>query len=397
VLDAAIVGGGPVGSRVAFKLAGQGYQVAVFEKRAGIGRKLCCTGIISRECVSHFDILPQVVLRQVNSAVIFSPAQNYIRVSRPETQACIVDRRAFDNSLAQKARLQGVSFYLDSKVANVYLRPGKAILEFENRSGIQNLEAKAIVLADGFNSVIARKLGCPGLSDFVAGAQTEVVLNAESEVEVYLSQKIAPGFFAWLVPSSPGKGLAGLLCRRAPGLRLREWLSELEALGKIARQEPDIRYGAIPLKPLACTFGDRFLVVGDAAGQVKPTTGGGLYFGLLCADMAADSLNDALRSGDLSARSLSAYERKWKKDLGQELRREYYARWIYEHLSDRQIEGIFNRLRSGGLAGSLFQKSEISFDRHGSLLLSALKSAASLQMNKWLRIRLSPLEKEDDQ
>lgn len=385
MLDAAIIGGGPVGSRVAFKLAELGYHVAVFEKRARIGQKPCCTGIISQECVERFSIPPQVVLRQVNSAIIFSPEQNCIRVSRPETQACIVDRPAFDIELARRAQSKGAEYYLSSGVKSVLLQEDKVLFAITNKSGESSLEARAVVLANGFNSILAREMSRVGMSDFAIGAQTEVNPIGMDEVEVYLSQKIAPGFFAWLVPTSENKGLAGLLSRRDPAVRLRAWISELEARGKVLPREYDVSYGGIPLKPLSRTFGDRFLVVGDAAGQVKPTTGGGIYFGLLGADMAADSLHEALQSGDFSAKSLSTYERKWKRNLGQELRSEHYARRVYEHLSDKNIEGIFNRLKSSGLADSLLQKNEISFDRHGGLLLKALKSVASYQVNKLLR------------
>ncbi|MEE9173415.1 MAG: NAD(P)/FAD-dependent oxidoreductase, partial [Thermoplasmata archaeon] len=81
-------------------------------------------------------------------------------------------------------------------------------------------------------------------------------------------------------------------------------------------------------------------MVGDAAGQVKPTTGGGIYYGLLCAEIAADTLNGALAGNDLSAENLAEYERRWKKKLGRELRVGYWARKLYERLSDGQIDRI---------------------------------------------------------
>ena len=92
------------------------------------------------------------------------------------------------------------------------------------------------------------------------------------------------------------------------------------------------------------------MVVGDAAGQVKPTSGGGIYYGLLCADIAADTLHRALQEGDFSAGMLSRYERKWKKRLGRELKIGYWARRMFERLSDGQIDRIFDkfyRVREG--------------------------------------------------
>ena len=93
-------------------------------------------------------------------------------------------------------------------------------------------------------------------------------------------------------------------------------MSSLQAQGRIASSEAGISHGGIPLKPLPRTYGERLVVVGDTAGLVKPTTGGGIYYGLLSADMAADTLHRALKANDLSAKSLASYEREWKNRLG---------------------------------------------------------------------------------
>lgn len=178
------------------------------------------------------------------------------------------------------------------------------------------------------------------------------------------------------------------MSRQACGFRLRDWICQLEAQGKVAPEKPQIRYGGIPLKPLYRTFGNRFLVIGDAAGQVKPTTGGGIYFGLICADIAADTLNEALLAGDLSSRKLSGYQRKWREKLAAELRREYLARRLYEHLSDRQINGLFSRLKSTGIVESLLQEESLSFDWHGGLLLKALRLGTLAQARRWLKYPL---------
>ena len=93
----------------------------------------------------------------------------------------------------------------------------------------------------------------------------------------------------------------------------------LQAQGRIASVEIEPCYRGIPIKPLPRTYGDRLVVVGDAAGQVKPTTCGGIYYGLLCADIATNNLHRALKRDDLSAKSLANYERGWKRKLGREL------------------------------------------------------------------------------
>jgi flavin-dependent dehydrogenase len=128
----------------------------------------------------------------------------------------------------------------------------------------------------------------------------------------------------------------------------------------------------ISLKPPSKTYGQRLLVVGTAAGQVKPTTGGGIYYGLLCADIAADHLHRALIADDLSARNLSRYERDWKKKLGRELRIGYWARKVYEHLDDKQIEKIFDIIQSSGILDDLQKAEDLSFDWHGGAIFRVI-------------------------
>ena len=113
-------------------------------------------------------------------------------------------------------------------------------------------------------------------------------------------------------------------------------------------------------------------MVGDAAGQVKPTTGGGIYYGLLCADIAANNLHRALDADDLSARNLASYEREWKKKLGRELKICYWARKFYEHLSDRQVDRVFDIIKSNGLDEALLKTDDLSFDWHGEVILRLL-------------------------
>ncbi|MBA7683643.1 hypothetical protein ES703_92017 [subsurface metagenome] len=164
----------------------------------------------------------------------------------------------------------------------------------------------------------------------------------------------------------------GLLSRRSPGLYLRKLISSLLAQGKIASAEVKPSYRPIPLKPLPRTYSRRVVVVGDAAGQVKPTTGGGIYFGLLCADIAVNNLHRALKIDNLSAKNLANYEREWKKKLGRELKICYYARKFYEHLSDRQIERIFDIIKSRGIDEALLKEKDLAFDWHGEVILRLL-------------------------
>jgi len=231
-----------------------------------------------------------------------------------------------------------------------------------------DFEARVAVIANGFGSRLTEDVGLGRAGDSVVGAQAEVEATGIDEIEVYCGQEIAPGFFAWLVPTLPGKVLVGLLSRRDPGFYLQKLVSSLLAEGKIASDDVRLRYGGISLKTLSRTYGDRLVVVGTAAGQGKPTTGGGIYFGLLCADIAARTLHQALEANALSAVDLAGYQRQWWGKLGGELRTGYRARRFYERLGDRQIDRLFDIIRLSGMDQALLQAEDLTFDWHGRVL-----------------------------
>jgi flavin-dependent dehydrogenase len=358
------------------------------EQKTRLAEPVCCTGIISQECASTFGIEEGVIYRRVSCARIFSPSGKQIYLWRSEPQACIVNRSALDMALVRRAQSVGAEYVLGGQAMNIETGRDRVRVEVAGPDGSRLLAAKAAVVATGFASKLVEKLGLGGFRDFVMGAQAEVETLGIEEIEAYLGQEVAPGFFAWLVPTSPNRALVGLLSRKNPGLYLKKFLASLLAQGKIASVDVELRYGGIPLRPLARTCGDRVLVVGTAAGQVKPTTGGGIYYGLLCADAAAATLHQALQSGNLFRRGLVNYERRWKRKLGQELRVGYWARQFYERLSDSRIEGIFDIIQSNGIVADLLQDENLSFDWHGRPVLRAVGHRALSRIIEKMRIPL---------
>jgi len=385
--DVAVIGGGPVGSQVAYKLAGMGHEVVVVEQKARLWEPVCCTGIISQECVGSFGIEDSVVLRRANSAKVFSPSGRLLSLRRQEPQASIVDRAAFNVALASRAQGTGAEYILNSPVKGIEVGNDRVRIEVEPKGGGFSLfEARAVVIATGFNSKLFEGLALGKIGDFVIGAQAEVETMGVDEVEVYLGQEIAPAFFAWLVPTSSRRALVGLLSRRSPGLYLKKLMSSLLAQRKIVSAEVELSYGGVPLKPLARTYSERLMVVGSAAGQVKPTTGGGIYYGLLCADMAADNLHRALKNDALSAKNLANYEKAWKRKLGRELKVGYWARKFYELLSDAQIDRIFGIIESNGIVEALLKDDDLSFDWHGQAVLRLIGHRALSKVIEAMKI-----------
>jgi flavin-dependent dehydrogenase len=347
----------------------------VLEKNAQAGGKTACTGIIGMECVEAFDIDDGVILRQVNSAMLFSPSGNSFRLIRPAPQAVVLDRAAFDVNMAERAQKAGAAYSFNSHVTEIASESDSVKVTAELGGKTQTIRGKAGVIACGFNPGLLEKLGLGIFRDHAIGAQCEVEAPHLNEAEVYFGDT-APGFFAWLVPAKPPLARAGLITRENPGLYLKQWLEELAGAGKITPANVPIRYGGIPLKPLSRTYGERLIAVGDAAGQVKPTSGGGIYYGLLSADIAAEVLHGALEDDDLSAKRLARYERAWRKKLGSELRTGYWARRLFERLSNRQIDRLFRMVKDGGIDESLLKAKDVSFDWHGRAIMQLLKYEA---------------------
>ena len=244
-------------------------------------------------------------------------------------------------------------------------------------SGMSEIfSARAIVLANGFTPGLPHRLGLGRIKRFLIGAQAEVEAKDIGAFEVRFGQRIAPGAFAWLVPISAKTAYVGLLASSQAKLYLQKFLDSLLSQNRISSGNVEIGQRAVPMETLARSYGDRLLVIGDAAGQVKPTTGGGIYFGHLGARIAAKVLGEALGSDNLTAGKLSRYQKEWKAKMGKELSRGYWARWAYAKLSDRQIEGIFEALDSNGTAGALLVSDGFSFDWHGKLISAVLRRSS---------------------
>jgi digeranylgeranylglycerophospholipid reductase len=380
--DVIVVGAGPAGSYIAYELASSGHDVAVFEEKSAPGLAVCCTGIISTECLQSLGLGTDVILTKANSAKFFSPSGRCLRLQTEKVQAYVVNRLLLDKALASKAQSQGAQYFFSSPVIDII--PGKNSMQTETLcSGAREIfSARAVVLANGFRPKLPRKLGLGKIKNFLIGAQAEIEAKNVDELEIYFGQKIAPGAFAWLVPTSTNKAYVGLLATSQAKLHLQKFLNTLFGQGRTTSREAEIRQKAIPLGTLARSYGDRVLVIGDAAGQVKPTTGGGIYVGHLGAQLAAEVLDEALSSDNLTAGQLSRYQKQWKAKMGKELSRGYWARWAYTKLSDRQIEGIFNALDSSGMAKALLNSNNLSFDWHSKLILTVLRRSSTYPLLK---------------
>ena len=371
--DVIVAGAGPGGNVASLRLSQMGHRVAVLDWRESLGDKLC-TGIVGRECVQRYPPDEADVWVEARSATVVAPSGKRHRIVKEEPQAYVVNRVAYVTSMARRASEAGADYILGEKVVDIQ-RSGTGV-SVRTRSGVagRRYDASLLIIASGFGSPLVGRVGLGnGASpEYMVGCQAEVEIDGMGDTEVYLGDAVAPGSFGWLVPFSESRALVGLLSRRKLNGHMDSLLSSLRRAGRVRSVVKEPRRWGIPIKPLAKTYGDRVLVVGDAAGFVKPTTGGGIYYALLSGEAAAEAAHGAIAAGDYSARRMKLFEDSWQDTFGRELRIGYYARRMYEALGDSQIERLLNGFTAAHVRRELISSREFSFDWHSGLILKAM-------------------------
>jgi digeranylgeranylglycerophospholipid reductase len=201
---------------------------------------------------------------------------------------------------------------------------------------------------------------------WVNSAQTQVDhvedLN-EDLVEVYLGSTYAPGFFAWLIPWRDGSAKVGLATREGnPNLFLKRFMTRHPVVSRRLKnaKRSEISFHPIPLGgPIPKTYSPGMLIVGDSAQQVKPTTGGGIVFGLICGRVAGKVAHDASEAGDTSESFLAEYEKRWRHEIGRDLNAMRRIRRMLFRLPDRRLEDIFSIARTFDVASILSKTDDI--------------------------------------
>ena len=348
-----VIGGGPAGSTAARIIALGGHSVLLVEEHPKVGVPTHCTGKISVNACRELNLNPPV-LNELRGAIFHSPSGATVTVERKETQAYIVDRAEFDIRLAGKAVEAGATLRTSSRVRKVVVKESSVSVGFD---GDEQSLCRAVVAADGSPSGIAHQLGLYtkkpaevrfGVQKEVSGLETDSAF-----AEVFFSRQFAPGFFAWLVPTGRESARVGLAVKtdtRTPPRRLLDcFMREHPSLSRVNnRSASDAIVHTIPTGgSLARTVSRGILIAGDAAGQIKSTTGGGLYYGVLCSQIAGRIVCEALdnsKSLVLDEKSLEPYEYEWKLRLGEEIAFSQRTRAFIDSLTDSEIEYLFRVL-----------------------------------------------------
>jgi len=370
VYDAAIVGGGPAGLYAGWKLARAGFSVALFEEHPTSGRPVHCTGVLAADAFDEFGLPDDSVLNPLRHVRFHAPSGATIEYATPTVEAVVIDRAQFDRRLAERASLAGVQLVYGERVTSVDADAAGVRVSTPSTT----IQARVCALACGASYAVQRRLrlGIPRL--LLHSAQAEVPAARLGHVEVHFGERVAPRGFAWAVPVQRERPYVriGVMCARQAGRhfdRMLETIAPRWGVDVSARCQP--RQKILPLGPIERTFADRVVVLGDAAGIVKPTTGGGIYYSLLSASLASETLAAALARNDTSAAALSAYQSEWRRRLGSELRWQLVLRRIAQRLTDQDIDGLFALARTDGLMPLL--RRTAAFNRHRDFIVALLK------------------------
>ena len=368
--DVIVVGGGPAGLHAARKVAQAGFSVALFEEHSGPGEPVHCTGVLAHEAFEEFGLSTDAILNELSTVTFFAPSGEEVPYSTPSVEAVVVDRVRFDQSLAEKAARAGVRMFSGQRVTSVDVdRDGVSVA-----SSGATVRGRACVLACGASYALQRKLGLGMPRLLLHSAQMELPAERLGPVEVHFGRRVAPRGFAWAVPVQRERPYVriGVMCDRGAGRHFGDIAARLAPRWGIdAADIRQPRQKILPLGPIDRTYSDRVLALGDAAGLVKPTTGGGIDYSLLSAALAAETLIEALPGNDLQAASLAVYERRWRKRLGSELRWQLLLRRIAHRLGDEDIEALFELARTDGIMPLV--RRTAAFNHHREFITALFK------------------------
>ena len=302
-LDVLVVGAGPGGLFMAARLAERGVRTLVCEEHVRVGDPVHCTGVLSADSFARFDLPDGATLNQLSTVRFVSPGGIPVDYATPSPLATVIDRPAFDRALADRAIAAGAEVRGGARVSALDVDAAGVSATI----GGDMVRARLAVLACGANYAFQRRFGFGLPRTYLHTAQREMPATRIADVELHFGHQVAPGGFAWAVPvvrpDGPYVRVGVMASRDALGCYARM----LERVGErrgVASPELPPRQKILPLGTIDRTFGDRMLAIGDAAGLVKPTTGGGIYYSIVSAALAADVAVDALARDRLDAEAL---------------------------------------------------------------------------------------------
>lgn len=381
--EVVVVGAGPAGGLAARQLARSGHSVLILEEHKKVGQPVHCAGLIGINGLHENGVVPKskVIIRRVRQSLFHAPGGVQLVLDKGEPHAYVLHRDRLDQQIVKEAEAAGAILQLETRVIRCKREQNRMRVIVLERKSKHELHAQFVVNAEGIRARLAQDQGLPRPKrDYMLPALQYEVTNVAlppDAVHLYFNSELARGFFAWIIPLEPNRARVGL----ASAHRLVR-----QALDKFLMQNPllsgakiEKRFGGIVYAggPSSRTIAPRFVNIGDAAGQTKATTGGGVVAGGACSIMAASSISNALQNGDYNHQDLQRYEQRWKRSWGRQLQLMSYLRRFVNTLENHELDQLFEKLQTSKAREIIERRGDI--DQQGRLITSTLTSPVLLQ------------------
>ena len=360
--DVVVAGGSVAGLLSAREISSKGFSVLVIEEDYEIGTPEHCGGLVSIAGLEELGIIPfrKTFDHMMESAEIKSPNGKSFTINSKKQKVVEISRRELDKQIAFQAQKNGTEIKVRTsfqEVTNTGIRTNE-----------ENIDCKIFVDARGVSSLIHKDR-----TGILSSAQYEIYANwiKKGKVEVIFDQEKYPGFFAWVIPSNEGKGKVGVAGK---GINVSDTLNEiLKEKGKYST----IRkiFAPIWIKgPIEKFVDGKTVIVGDAAGQAKPTTAGGIFTSGMGGVFAGQAISKFLKTNEIS--HLQEYQKRWTERFGKEFDKQLLARKILERLDNQTINKLFESI-TPEITNEISEKDD--FDFHTSSIIKLLGIKGSLK------------------
>ena len=360
--DVVIAGGSVAGLICAREIASNKHSVLVIEEDYEIGTPEHCGGLVSTAGLEELGIIPfrKTFDHLIESAEIHAPNGSSFSINSKKQKVAEISRRELDKQIAHQAQKNGAVI----KVRTSF----QELTDKGVRTSEGEIECKIFVDARGVSSLIHKDR-----TGILSSAQYEIYANwiKKGNVQVFFDQEKYPGFFAWVIPSDEGKGKVGVAGK---GINVVEAIEKfLESMGDYST----IRkiYAPIWIKgPIEKFIDGKTVIIGDAAGQAKPTTAGGIYSSGMGGLYAGQAISKFLESKDKT--DLEEYQKRWSEKFGKEFEKQLFARKILERLDNNTINKLFESI-TPEITKEISEKED--FDFHTGSIVKLLGIKGSLK------------------